>query len=656
LIVYDRFMTSAGPLIDEFAKQLDAAQSEIGRVLGKFVRSDRALPVPPARDRRVWSFESGSIDSTTIDEIIRDAEAERGTPWPIPLASAAVRVHRDGDRDSWEQVVFARQRRVSRAAIAAAVTLDAAWIDELVDGIVLICEQSTWCWPAHDDTFARHGSVLATVDDPFLDLGAGEIASQLAWVDYLLADALDEHYPGLRERMQYETRTRVLEPFLRRRDWHWLGLDGNIHNWNPWIHGNVLVAALRFSPDGDELGDIIGHVVEGIDRYVGALPADGAIDEGFGYWWNGACRAIEALDLLQFATDGRVDATEIPALVATVAFPHRMLVGGDWYVNFSDSQARPSTDLPWHVLHAAALAVHDDDAAAHALSYRSPGHPVARPSEGLGRLLRGLTNTEWRYAAPASPPLPVDSWWPSTEVLVTREHAGSALGLTLAVKGGHNGENHNHNDVGSFIVASDGTPVIIDAGRPTYTAATFGPDRYDIWTMQSTWHNLPEVRGHAQSLGREFTSRDVTVTTTQPVSSLALDLSGAYDMPALRSWTRSAALERTDSARVSITDNWSLDAWHGEADEPPTLIRLLLAGRVELDTGTARVTPLDGAPTVVLNWNPDSPATLTTKHIDDQMLSSVWGAAVHRLDLTVTALTTMTLTVHQELPKSEGRS
>ncbi len=69
-------------------------------------------------------------------------------------------------------------------------------------------------------------------------------------------------------------------------------------------------------------------------------------------------------------------------------------------------------------------------------------------------------------------------WFPSTQVLLARPAAGSAAGLTLAVKGGHNGEHHNHNDVGSVVVALGGVPVLVDAGRPTYTAQTFGPDRY----------------------------------------------------------------------------------------------------------------------------------------------------------------------------------
>jgi hypothetical protein len=288
-------------------------------------------------------------------------------------------VHRDGDRDGWEQIAFARQQRLSRAVIAAAVTLDDRWIDEVADGVWLLCEQSSWCWPAHDDTFARHGSVLATVSSPYLDLGAGEVAGQLAWVDHLLGTVLDERFPGLRVRMGDEVRFRVLEPFIQRRDWHWLGLDGDVHNWNPWIHSSVLTAAVQLH---DAPGRIVDLVVDGLDRYLRSLPDDGAIDEGYSYWWNGACRALEALDLLEHATDRR--RPDLAGLRETVAFPHRCHLGGDWYANLADGQARPSADLPWHALYRAARRYGDAEAAAHAASHRE-----ASPSEfaGLGRLI-----------------------------------------------------------------------------------------------------------------------------------------------------------------------------------------------------------------------------------------------------------------------------
>ena len=59
------------------------------------------------------------------------------------------------------------------------------------------------------------------------------------------------------------------------------------------------------------------------------------------------------------------------------------------------------------------------------------------------------------------------------------------------------------------MIACNGVPVVVDAGRPTYTAQTFGPDRYDIWTMQSSWHNVPEIRGAAQAVGNRHAARDV---------------------------------------------------------------------------------------------------------------------------------------------------
>jgi len=673
MIGYDRLVITSqemrretepfrGPLTAVFEEQTAATPGGLGRVLPTvLLPADSCLPGPPASLRDVWSAGAGGADAATVADILARADRDLALGWPLPLASSAARVHRDGNRDVWEAAAFARQHRLSRAAVAAAVTLDERWIDEVADGIVLLCEQSSWCWPAHDDTRRAHGAVLATVTDPFLDLGAGEVVGQLAWIDHLLADQLDARYPGLRARMRHEARTRVLGPFVSRRDWHWLGLDGDVHNWSPWIQGNVLVAALRFLDAPTEQAErarVVGLVIEGIDRYVQALPADGAIDEGYSYWWNGACRALEALDLLTAATGGRLAATAaIPALRETVAFPHRMHLGGAWYVNHADGQARPSADHPWHALFRAAQRVGDPAAQAHAASHRRAGRPVASEAEGLGRLLRGLTDPAWLAAGdaerPSAPPLPADVWLESVQVFVAREHGGSTAGLTVAAKGGNNDEHHNHNDVGSFLVASDGVPVIVDAGRPTYTLATFGPDRYATWAMQSTWHNVPEVRGAAQPAGRQYAAADVVADLGADRASLSLDLTAAYPAAGLVSWRRTVRLDR-GAALVTITDAWTLEPWEPEAaparTEPATWVRLLLAGDVVLGDGTALISPLDGAPAVRLRWPAQIPAILTMRPLDDPMLSDVWGTSLTRLDLDVTGRDTISVTVARDLP------
>ncbi|RSM65376.1 hypothetical protein DMB66_16050 [Actinoplanes sp. ATCC 53533] len=594
---------------------------------------ESSLPVPPATDRSVW--DPARIDPATLRELRRRAEAELSSPWPAALASGYARYFRDGDRDGYEQIVYARQDRLSRAAVLAAVTLDPVWIDEVADGIGLLCEQSSWCWPAHDDTLARHGAVVPTVTDPYLDLGAGEVAAQLGWLDQLLGAQLDERMPGLRARIRHECDRRVLTPFVARRDWHWLGLDGDVHNWNPWIHGNVLVAALRLVDDRARRAELVGLVVEGLDRYAASLPADGAIDEGYAYWWNGACRLLEALELLRYASSGALGDVRLDALRETVAFPHRMHLGDGWYLNHADGPARPPRQQPWDVLHRAARRIGDRAAEAHAAAHRRPDEPVARERDGLGRLLRALTDPDWLAAAPAASPLPRDVWFASTQVLLARPAAGSAAGLTLAVKGGHNGEHHNHNDVGSVVVALGGVPVLVDPGRPTYTAQTFGPDRYAIWTMRSSWHNVPQIRGTAQGHGRPYAAGEVSAAVTDGSSALTLELAAAYPRTDVRRWRRTARLDRTSGA-VTVRDSWEL-APGGSAG--PTLIHLVVAGRVSAGDGHARIIALDGAGVVDLAWEPaGAPVTVTVRELDDPLLRDVWGDRLTRLDIDVTAL------------------
>ena len=614
------------------------------------VPAQRALPVPPAGDRGVWDPDTGSADRTTRADLLARAQADLGSPWPVPTARAFARYFRDGDRVGYEHEVGERQRRLSRAAVVAASTLDPRWLDEVADGVTLLCEQSTWCWPAHDDTFRRHGAVVPTVTDPYLDLGAGEVVGQLAWLDALLGTQLDEGYPGLRARIRHEADVRVIDPFLRRRDWHWLGLDGDVHNWNPWIHGNVLLAALRLVEDPARRALVVALVVEGIDRYVASLPQDGAIDEGYAYWWNGACRALEALDVLAHATDGRLVASGLPSLRATVAFPHRMHLGGDWYLNLADGQARPPSDQPWHALHRAALAAGDDDARRHAVAHRVPGEPVANEREGLGRLLRALTDTAWSAAAPSRSPLPRDVWLPSTQVLLARQAGGTTDGLTLAVKGGHNDEHHNHNDVGSVMVALHGVPVVVDVGRPTYTAQTFGPDRYRIWTMQSTWHNVPTVRGSAQPHGRALAADAVAAEVRDGHAQLRADLAGAYGRTDVRHWWRTARLDRS-RGRVTVVDEWHLDDADG-ADGVPSDVHLVLAGDVSVHDDHVLVAPVAGAGTVAIRWSPSTVHVSTeVRELDDPMLGDIWGDRLHRLVLSVGDAPVGTLTVTVE----EGR-
>lgn len=640
-------MIGDGAERERFRGPLAAAWGERGRarhlrdLLGDAPGLRSRAGVPSLRDRAAWC----AVDAPTCNRVRERAELERAAPWPQPLASQYARYFRDGNRTEYEDRVAQRQRRLTRAVLMAAMSPtgeEPFWLDECVDGIALLCEQSSWSWAAHDDTFSARGRVVPTIDAPYLDLGAGEVAAQLAWADLVLGEALDARAPGLRERMRWEAQQRIIGPFLERRDWHWLGLDGNVHNWNPWIHGNVMTAALFLVDDRQRRADAVSLAIEGLDRYLAVLPPDGAIDEGFAYWWNGAGRALEMLQTLEQVTGGALDASDVPVVRELVRFPHRMHVAGDWYVNVADGPARARGDEPWHVPYHWGRRLHDADVVAHAASNRHPGRPLADESAGLGRMLRALFDEAWRDAAPTAPSPVRHAWLPSVQVLVARESAGSAGGLTVAVKGGHNGEHHNHKDVGSFIVAADGRPLLVDAGQPTYTARTFGPDRYGIRTMQSGWHNTPAPGGLEQGAGAQFRATDVQRVAGETSDGLAMRLEAAYPLPPGSRWHRSVVLER-GSQSVDVRDSWRLPD-PGALAHRGALIHYLLAGPVTLVGDHAVVENPGEGRGLMLRWAAEQGddgaaasviATLETWHLDDPLLRGVWGDRLTRLTLDV---------------------
>lgn len=81
--------------------------------------------------------------------------------------------------------------------------------------------------------------------------------------------------------------------------------------------------------------------------------------------------------------------------------------------------------------------------------------------DGLGRSLFSLF--EVKPAAASAAPMLRDAWLPGIEVMTARDRGGSSGGFFVAAKGGHNAESHNHNDVGTFLVYRDGTPLPVDA-------------------------------------------------------------------------------------------------------------------------------------------------------------------------------------------------
>jgi hypothetical protein len=122
------------------------------------------------------------------------------------------------------------------------------------------------------------------------------------------------------------------------------------------------------------------------------------------------------------------------------------------------------------------------------------------------------------------------------------------------LKGGHNAEHHNHNDVGSFVVVLGDEPLLLDPGGEVYTARTFSNRRYESNVLNSFGHPVPLVGGKLQQTGREASGRIVRYDFTEDADTLLLDISSAYDVPELEKLQRKFVYSRQDSGSLTVTD------------------------------------------------------------------------------------------------------
>ena len=113
-----------------------------------------------------------------------------------------------------------------------------------------------------------------------------------------------------------------------------------------------------------------------------------------------------------------------------------------------------------------------------------------------------------------------------------RQMPGSPLAVSF--KGGHNRESHNHNDIGTYIIAVDGVPLVLDPGGEIYTGRTFGPGRYESKLLNSYGHSVPRIDGRLQTnrVGDEAFNPPKNTTPIEDISGVLLkhDISADHAM------------------------------------------------------------------------------------------------------------------------------
>lgn len=572
-------------------------------------------PFPTAQERNGW--EQLPADARTA--LTASGERQLKTPWEVLPASIALEFARNGNRSRYEALRNRRRSKLLDLVLAECVEAKGRFSDEIVNGIWLICEETFWGVPAHlGAQKARVG--LPDVTEPIVELFSAETASLLSWTLYLLEPQLAKASPLVPERIRLEVQRRILTPCLERDDFSWMGFRGAPpNNWNPWICSNWLTSTLLIESDSKRRGGAIVKTVRCLDNFLNGYGDDGGCDEGPSYWGRAGASLFDCLELLHGASKGALNAFDQDLVRQIGLYICRAHIAGEWYTNFSDAPARVNVD--GDLIFRFGRRLNEPVMMQHGAYAASLRTGAVLSGDSIGRQLPALFNLAQLRDASRAQVLLRDAWIPSIGVMAARRKEGAAQGLYVAAEAGNNGKSHNHNDVGNFIVYSDGAPAIIDVGVETYTAKTFSPQRYQIWTMQSAFHNCPTIDGVMQSAGRQFAATAVSYKADDAVAELRMDLAAAYPKEAnLNRWQRTIWFDRV-SNKVEIADDYSLK-------QPAKEITLTLMTPCHV-TQEAGALSLDGK--VRVGYDSALSPVVEEIQLQDDRLRGVWGESIYRI-------------------------
>ena len=427
-------------------------------------------PFPSASDTAAWN----ALDKDWKEQTIRLAEQYLHFDYPHLSATDFMDFTRTGNRVRYEDRFFQKRHALNALVLAECVENKGRFMDDIINGIFSICEESAWQLPPHN-TYIRDMPQLPLPDAsaPVLDLFACETGAVLATVYYLLADKLDEISPFIKKRIASELEHRIFTPYLNTHFW-WMGNGMEpMNNWTIWCTQNVLLSIFLTCSDQALLQRVLVKACQSADYFLDEYGEDGCCDEGAQYYRHAGLCLFNTLEIVNAVTGNRFASVyQNPKIKNMAAYIMNVHIHDLYYLNFADCSPVAGRAGVREFLFA--KRIENESMMRFAARDFVAGLPetLILPTENnlFYRLQNAFTISEIReFARQSNAGISYpDIYYPSVGVFIARDDT-----LYLAVKAGDNDDSHNHNDTGSFTIYKDGKPLLIDVGVESYTKKTF---------------------------------------------------------------------------------------------------------------------------------------------------------------------------------------
>ncbi|MBE0652842.1 MAG: heparinase II/III family protein [Bacteroidales bacterium] len=598
----------------------------LGTLTNEALLAEKLLPgtgwvsFPAYSDRDAWS----RIPEKYRLLLTRNGEEALNFDWGIVKATDYLEFLRSGDRNVMQNPYFARRDALQDLVLAELAEGKGRFLDQIINGIWALSEQSSWVLSAHLYLQER-GYGLPDIEEPVIDLFTGEVASLFSWTHHFLKDEFDKVDSLISKRIRYEIKHRVLDVYYERDDFWWMSFgDSHINNWNVWVNHNMLATILLMEQDPALRAKYIYKTMRSVDKFINFYKSDGGCDEGPSYWGHAGGAMFEYLEMLGLATGGSINIFDQEIIRNIGRYIYRAHVAYPYVINFADASAK-SGSRPGIVYRYGKIIQDPVMESYGAFLADKAGWTHALPNGNLEAVLTDLFMIQEITDAESKEPLIPDFYLPDLQICGARDKEGSSEGFFFAAKGGHNQENHNHNDVGNFILYYNGLPAIIDVGVGTYTRQTFSEERYEIWTMQSQYHNTPTINGFQQLPGEQYAARNLVFNKKGKEVMFRADIAGAYPKEAMvDSWIRTINFKRGSS--FSVKENFVLEKKTGE-----TSVNFMTGLEPVISKGGQVLLKGDGFNLMLEYDTKKSDLKIEEKLIDDSRLRNSWGEVLYRL-------------------------
>jgi len=491
----------------------------------------------PIDDRSAWDR---LARHASYGGVVKEAEKLLKQPIPELTDDHYLDFSKTGSRQAWQHVSGQRHDRMRTLVLAECLENKGRFLPPIEAVVRELCKERTWVMPAHDRQLENFKG--RTID---IDLGSSMLGWELATADYLLADRLPDE---VRRLIRENVRRRIFDPYRdmvrgkRHANWWITGTN----NWNAVCLAGVTGAALTLLDSREERAFFVVAAEEYSKHFLEGFTPDGYCSEGVGYWVYGFGYYLLLSEAVWQATGGKVDMLANPKVAAIARYGHGIEIINGVYPAFADCSVN----------------VHISSAMMAFIDRRfglaqPPGDTMIESTGTLYSAMMYSFPNSAKQATPA-PKAPwkqdVRTWFDQGGILICRPAEGSSSSFAVALKGGHNAEHHNHNDVGSYVVVVGKQAVLLDPGSEVYTARTFSNKRYESTVLNSFGHPVPVVAGQLQQTGRKAEGKVLKTDFTPEADTLVLDIASAYAVKELKSLRRTFVYSRNGAGSLTVTD------------------------------------------------------------------------------------------------------